>query len=167
VSRGTLGVCLVVGWMLMWGDLGVGTAVGGSAVVIALFAVFPSNRAIRPRLLVRPVAVARLVAHFVVQLVVSNALLTRELLRWRTEISSRVVEVPIATSSPSLLTAISNLAALSPGTMVVDVMVGDAGATMFVNVLTFGGDDDPIHALSGLHRLEELTIRAFGEEAGP
>ena len=162
MSRFTLGVCLVVGWLLLWGDVGVGPVVGGTLVAVALFVVFPSNRVVRPHVVVRPVAVLRLVVHFVQQLVVSNALLTRELLRRRRAMSTAIVEIPLRTSSPSLLTAITNLTALSPGTVVVDVDETGATPTLVVHVLMFGGAEDPSVAVRSVHALEERTVRAFG-----
>lgn len=164
MSRLTLGVCLVVGWMFLWGDVGVGPLIGGSLVVSALYVVFPSRRPSLPRVVVHPLAVARLLAYFVRQLVVSNALLTRELLRRRTAICTRVVEVPMRTSVPSLLTMVTNLAALSPGTVVVDADEPAPGAppTFFVHVLMFGDVDDPSGAIRSIHDLEERCVLAFG-----
>ena len=108
MSRLTLGVCIVIGWMFLWGDVGVGPVIGGTLVVVTLYVVFPSSRASFPRVVVHPFAVARLFAYFVRQLVVSNALLTRELLRRRNSICTRVVEIPMRTSVPSLLTMVTN-----------------------------------------------------------
>lgn len=162
MSRFTLGLCLVVGWVLLWGDLGVGTVLGGSLVAIALFVVFPSNRAVLPRVVVHPVAVGRLVGYFVRQLLVSNALLTRELLRRRTSIRADRVAVPMRTTSHSLLTMVTNLAALSPGTVVVDVDERGATPTLLVHVLMFGDAEDPSVAVRSIHALEERAVLAFG-----
>jgi len=160
MSRFTLGCCLVAGWTLMWGDAGVGTVLGGAAVVIALFVVFPSARSVRPRGLVRPVAAVSLAAYFVRQLIVSNLVLSRELLRRRPQLSSRIVEVPMHTTSPALLTMVANLAALTPGTMVVDA--DEAGPTLTVHVLMAAGTDDPGAAIAGIHELEARAMRTFG-----
>ena len=160
MSRSTLGVCLVVGWMLMWGDIGVGTVVGGSLVAFALFVVFPSSRPVRPRVVVHPFAVLRLAAYFVGQLLVSNLLLSRELFRRRPVLEGRVVEVPMRTTSPSLLTMVINLAALTPGTMV--VTADDAAPSVTVHVLMFDDGDDPSATIAQLRRLEELSVMAFG-----
>lgn len=164
MSRLTLGVCIVIGWMFLWGDVGVGPVIGGTLVVVALYVVFPSSRASFPRVVVHPFAVARLFAYFVRQLVVSNALLTRELLRRRNSICTRVVEIPMRTSVPSLLTMVTNLASLSPGTIVVDADESAPGTppTLVVHVLVFGDLDDPEAAIRSVHALEERCVLAFG-----
>ncbi len=164
MSRLTLGVCIVIGWMFLWGDVGVGPVIGGTLVVVALYVVFPSSRASFPRVVVHPFAVARLLAYFVRQLVVSNALLTRQLLRRRSSICTRVVEIPMRTSVPSLLTMVTNLASLSPGTIVVDADEPAPGTppTLVVHVLMFGEIDDPGAAVDSIHALEERCVLAFG-----
>lgn len=65
MSRATLGFCLVVGWLFLWGDVGIGPIIGGALVAVAMFVVFPSNRVIRPHVVVHPMAVAALIAYFV------------------------------------------------------------------------------------------------------
>ncbi|HOT80353.1 MAG TPA: Na+/H+ antiporter subunit E [Microthrixaceae bacterium] len=164
MSRLTLGVCIVIGWMFLWGDVGVGPVIGGTLVVVTLYVVFPSSRASFPRVVVHPFAVARLFAYFVRQLVVSNALLTRELLRRRNSICTRVVEIPMRTSVPSLLTMVTNLASLSPGTIVVDAdeLAPGTPPTLVVHVLMFGDLDDPEAAVRSVHALEERCVLAFG-----
>lgn len=168
MSRVTLGACLVLGWLFLWGDGGVGPVLGGAAVVVVLFVMFPSERAIRPHVVVHPLAVAGLVAYFVRQVIVSNLMLSRELLRRTPAICSRVVVVSMHTTSPSLLTMVTNLAALSPGTMVVDADLPGpddpqgAPPTLSVHVLMFGGSDDPSRAIATIRQLEERSVRAFG-----
>jgi multicomponent Na+:H+ antiporter subunit E len=165
MSRVSLGACLVVLWVLMWGDLSVGTVLGGSAVALSLFVVFPSRRHLRPRIAPRPVAVARLVGYFVWELVVSNLMLSRELLRRRTSIRSRVIAVPMRTTSPSVLTMVTNLAALAPGTMVVDALEADADhptAVLTLHVLVFDDDADENAPVRALLELEARAARAFG-----
>ena len=163
MSRVTLGACLVLGWVVLWGDFEVGPVLGGVVVVCLIFLVFPSSRRIRPHVVVHPAAVVALIAYFAGQLVVSNIRLTRELLRVHPRLCSRVVEVPMRTTVPSLLTMVTNLAALTPGTMVVGA--DEVAPSITVHVLMFGGSDDPGSAVAALHRLEELAVRAFGTDA--
>lgn len=162
MSRITLGACLVLGWLFLWGDVGVGPVLGGALVAAAMFVVFPSSRAIRPHVVVHPVAVGALVVSFVRDLVVSNVLLSRELLRVRTRLRSSVVEVRMHTTSPSLLTTVTNLAALTPGTMVVGA--DDTVPSITVHVLMFDGSGDPTPAVRSLHRLERRSVLAFGTD---
>lgn len=160
MSRVTLGACLVLGWLFLWGDFGVGPMLGGTVVVCLTFLVFPSSRPVRPHVVVHPAAAMALITYFVSQLIVSNVRLTRELLRVHPRLSSRVVEVPMRTTVPSLLTMVTNLAALTPGTMVVGA--DEMAPSITVHVLMFGGSDDPGSTVAALHRLEELAVRAFG-----
>ena len=65
----------------------------------------------------------------------SNALLTREVLRPRPRLSTAIVRVPLAGCSPEALTTIANLVAMTPGEMPVEVEADPP--VMYVHVLQF------------------------------
>lgn len=66
------------------------------------------------------------------------------------------------TTSHSLLTMVTNLAALTPGTMV--VATNDDPPVLTVHVLMFGDRDDPSAAIESIHQLEERSVLAFGTD---
>ena len=90
-------------------------------VVGALLVVVPDARRAGRRVIIRPVPLVRLAVRYVRDIVVSNALLTREVLRPRPRLSTAIVRVPLAGCSPEALTTIANLVAMTPGEMPVEV----------------------------------------------
>lgn len=160
MSRFTLGFTLLVAWVLVWGSASPGTILGGIVVIAVMYATFPSARPAFPAFNFHPIRAARLVAYFVRQLIISNVMLSIELLRPRPAIDQVVVDVPMHTSSASILTAVSNLCAMSPGTMVVGVRTEPP--TLRVHVLVFGVQADHEPAVETIRTLERLAIAAFG-----
>lgn len=162
MSRLTLGLTLLVGWVLIWGSVSPGTIIGGIAVIAVMYLIFPSGRPWKPTVSINPVATVRLVAYFTKQVIVSNVRLSIELLRPSADIRSVVVDVPMHTSSPTLLTAVTNFAAMSPGTMVVGTSVEPP--VIRAHVLLFGRRDTHAEAVQGIYDLERLTVESFGTD---
>jgi multicomponent Na+:H+ antiporter subunit E len=151
---------LVALWLLAWGEVTVGNVIGGLAVASALLVVFPLGP--RARLRLRPVAVARLAAHVAVQLVISNVVMARQVLRPRPALRPGVLAHRLTRGSDEVVTAMTSIIALSPGTMTVDVDTDDAtGArTIQVHFLLL---DDPDTARASLRHLEHLVAGALAE----
>lgn len=162
MSRLTLGFGLLVAWMLMWGSTSPGTILGGVVVIAAMYAIFPSTRQAIPSFNLHPVAVLRLAAYFVKQVVRSNLLLSIEVLRPTPSIRTTAVDVPMHVDSPSILTTVSNMCAMSPGTMVVGVNVDPP--VLRAHILVFGSQADHSVAVRGIYALERLATAAFGSE---
>src|SRR6185503_6311330 len=76
-------VLLVMLWLLAWGEVTLANVVSGVAVAAALLLAFPPARRTTPPLGMHPVAVARLTGYVFLQLVTSNVVMTREILRRR------------------------------------------------------------------------------------
>jgi multicomponent Na+:H+ antiporter subunit E len=151
---------LVAIWVLLWGELTVANLASGIVVALVLSVVVPGGRG-RARLpVVRPVALARLGGYLLVQLVVSNWVLTREVLARRSRIRTGVVVVPLTGCSDELLTLITNFVTLTPGTAPVDVERDPP--SMSVHVLHL---DDVEEVRRDIWRLRDLTVRAFGSRA--
>jgi multicomponent Na+:H+ antiporter subunit E len=149
-------------WVLLWGSLTVANVATGALVSLALLAVFPLERRRRGTTIVlRPVAAVRLAAYFVTQLVASNVAVTWQVIRPRPALRTGIIACPLHTRSPGLITAITNMLALSPGTITVDVMTPEApgNPTIFVHVLKL---DDLDAARQQVARLERFVIDAFG-----
>jgi multicomponent Na+:H+ antiporter subunit E len=148
-------VLLVALWILMWGELSIANVVTGVAVAGALLVVFPPEPPVG-HLRVGPMGVLRLTGYVIVQLVRSNVVMTREILRRRPQLHPGVVAHRLATPSQQVVTLMTNVIALSPGTMVVDVDV--ESTTIAVHFLKF---DDPERSRAALAHLEQLVVAAI------
>lgn len=147
---------LVMGWVLLWEGLSVANVVGGAAVAVALVLAFPPrNRAGRWR--VRPVATARLMAHFVVKLLQANAVVAWEVLTPSNHsVNEGIVRVPLDTESPGIVTLVANAVSLTPGTLTVDVE--ESPPVLYVHVLHL---TSPEQARDEVRRFEQLAVAAF------
>jgi multicomponent Na+:H+ antiporter subunit E len=154
-------VALAIAWVMLWDQINVANFLGGIAVSAVLLAMFPLPP-VDPsrRLIVRPLALARLAADVVRELIVSNVFMTREIVTPRRRLFSGVVRCPMRTSSPKVLSAVANIVALSPGTMAVDAT--DGPPVLFIHVLAEGDLHDVRRRVA---RLEQLVIEAIGSAA--
>jgi multicomponent Na+:H+ antiporter subunit E len=145
-------------WVLLWGDASIGNILSGVVLAAALLLAFPGDRREDAvRYVIRPLAALRLTGWFVVQLVVSNVLLTREVVARRSRIHTGVVACPLQTSSSRLTTVITNMIALTPGTMTVEI--GDDPRVLYVHVLKL---DDVEAVRASVSDLEARVLAAFG-----
>lgn len=148
-------VSLVVLWLLLWGDLSVANVASGVLVALGLLVVFPlAPPATGTHHGVRPVAVARLVAYFAFELVISNLVVTRVILSRRPRTRTGVVACPLRTTSDRIVTVLCNVIALSPGTMMVDV----SDDVIYVHALLLRDLDK---ARQDVDRLQTLLLAAF------
>lgn len=147
-------------WVLLWGDISVANVASGALVAVALMVLYPTRSAASGgRNKVRPLAVARLVLHIVVQLVVSNAVVAREIVTPRSRIRTGIVACRLRTRSDGMIAFLADVLALSPGTMPVDIGVDPP--TIYVHVLHLR---DPQRSRREVATLEALAIRAFGSD---
>ena len=152
---------LAVAWVTLWDQITLANFLGGIAVAAVLLAMFPLPPVDRARRLrVRPLALARLGADVVRELVVSNVFMTREIVTPQRRLTSGVVRCPMHTDSPKVLSTIANILALSPGTMAVDAT--DSPPVLFVHVFTDGDIHDVRRRVASLER---LVIEAIGSAA--
>lgn len=150
---------LLAGWILLWGELSLANLATGLVLVAVLFAVVPSGRPDTGPVRIRPVALARLVAFFVGDLVASNVVLARTVLSRRPNLSSGVIRVPLSDCSPGMLAFIANLIALSPGTMAVATTEDPPAIDLHVLQLD---DEDAVRRRVG--RLADRATAAFGAD---
>lgn len=161
MSRVLFVLSLLAGWILLWGKLSLANVLSGLLLVGVLYLVVPSGRPDTGAVRVRPVALLRLVAFFVGDLVISNVVLARTVLSRRPDVSSGVIRVPIADCSPGMLAFIANLIALSPGTMAVATTEQPPAIDLHVLQLD---DEDAVCRRVG--RLADRAIAAFGAGGG-
>lgn len=156
-------VAYVVGlaaiWVLAWGTPSVANVLGGLAVAGLLITVAPDDWPSLRKAPLRPVAIARLVGHLLLQVFRANVALTREVLARESRITTGVVAVPLPECSDGLLTLVTNAIAITPGTMPVEV---DRDPTViYVHVLLLG---DVEEVRREVQELAALAYRAFGSD---
>ena len=98
-------VVLAAIWVLLWGSASVANIVTGVLVGTALVMLVPGLRGTKQPLVIRPIAIARLLGHFLVDLIRSNIVLTREIIAPRSRIHTAIVGVELPGCSDELLTA--------------------------------------------------------------
>jgi multicomponent Na+:H+ antiporter subunit E len=124
-GRGVLGrlpvvVALTVVWVLLWGNVGPFTVLGGVLAALLVMTVFPfppvtwNGR-------FRPLPALRLVATFVVDLLVASAQVAWIAVRPAAPPPSAVIRVQMATRSELLLTITAELISLVPGSLLIEL----------------------------------------------
>lgn len=153
-------VLLVAIWLLAWGELTPVNVATGLVMAAVLLTAFPPGEGEIPTLRrVRPLPMLRLMAYIVAQLVVSNLVVAAQILRRQPGLKPAVIEYPMRQTSDLVVTSITSIIALSPGTMTVNVESDPP--TLHVHYLSL---DDPQEAARMLRKLEALTGAAFGED---
>ena len=147
---------LVALWLLAWGELSLANVVSGIVVAAALLVAFPARRRTGRRLHVNVVAAARLGAHVTHQLVLSNLVMAREILRRDQTAVPGVLAHRLRRPSEEVVTLITSIIALSPGTMTVDV--DEHSSTIYVHFFRL---TDVAAARAALERLEQLAVDAI------
>jgi multicomponent Na+:H+ antiporter subunit E len=151
-------VGLAFGWMMLWDQLTLANFLGGLAVGAVLLIVFPLPPvSAEHRLVVRPLALVRLAAAVLRELLVSNLFMAGEIVTPRRGVVSGIVRCPLRTDSPKIVSTVANILALSPGTMAVDSTHGPP--VIYVHVLT---DGDVYYVRDLVARLERLVVEAIG-----
>lgn len=153
---------LVALWLLAWGEASLANVVSGIAVAVALLAAFPPAGRSGPALRVRPWGAVRLLAHVATQLVVSNVLMAREILRPHPTLQPGVLRHRLRAPSEEIVTIMTSVIALSPGTMTVDV--DEASSEICVHFLFLRHEDESRAVLDDLERLVRNAVTT-GEPA--
>ncbi len=162
MSRLALAVVLLAVWLLLWGSASAANILSGLAVIGLLFVVVPSSRPKLPSHLPSPLGLVRLVGSFVVSLITSNVILSWAILSPRAHLRTGVVRVPMTTADIGIATMVTNITALTPGSMVVQVDQDGPVAVLWVHVLTPG---DPEAVARRVCALERSCIEAVGTPA--
>jgi multicomponent Na+:H+ antiporter subunit E len=146
-------------WVLLWGSASVANIASGVVVGTVIVLVVPGLR--RPSRSrwppIRPFAILRFLGYVLVSTVTSNVVLTREVLSPSSRIRTGVIGVPLPQCSDELLTLITNLLALAPGTMPLELTHDPT--ELYVHVLHVGDVEEVRRRI--LH-LTDLVVRAFG-----
>jgi multicomponent Na+:H+ antiporter subunit E len=146
---------LVALWLLAWGEITVANVVSGISVAAALLVAFPLGRRTGAGVRLHLVGIARLGAYVVGQLAISNVVVAREILRPSPSTRPGVLAHRLRHPSEEVITLMSSVIALSPGTMTVDV--SDDSSTIYVHFLLLHDIDA---ARAAIARLERLAVGA-------
>ena len=145
-------------WVFLWGFLSPANVLSGIVVAVLLMLVSPDPRPQRTMgRQFRPIALAKLGAHIVGQLVVSNVVVAREILTRGSDVHAGVVECRLGVKSPRTITFIANVLSLSPG--ILPVQVDPEVPSIHIHVLHLR---DPEESRRHVATLERLAVDAFG-----
>lgn len=147
---------LVSLWLLAWGDLTVANAVSGVLVAGALLVAFPPGGRTGGGLRFSAGGVLRLAGYLHVQLLISNLVMTRNILRRRPDIRPGVIAHRLTQPSEEVVTMMTSIIALSPGTMTVDV--APDSSMIYVHFFALRDVDK---ARASLTHLEDLAMHAI------
>ncbi len=140
---------LTLVWVTLWGEITWLLVVSGLVVAVVMSVVFPlPPLQIESR--VRPLALARLVAVFAVDVVRASFEVTGVVLR-RRGVRNAIVEVDLTSSSDFVLTGVASMLSLVPGSVVVEVR--RSTHSLFLHVL-----DVPDVAAAEQFRAEALAV---------
>lgn len=104
----------------------------------------------------KPWRLPALLGHYVVDLVRSNLVLAREIVRLRPRLVAGIIAVDVAVTGWRLL-LLTNLVTLTPGTLSLDV--SPDGTRLYVHVLD---REDPQRARASVLALQERIREVFG-----
>ena len=147
---------LVTLWLLAWGQITLANVMSGTAVAVALLVAFPL-RSRQGGLRLSAAGIGRLGIYVATQLVISNILMTRQILSRRVDVKPGVLAHRLQQPSEEVVTLMTSIIALSPGTMTVDV--DRISSIIYVHFFPLR---DVAAARASLDRLERLAVGAIG-----
>ncbi|GGZ12989.1 Na+/H+ antiporter subunit E [Streptomyces inusitatus] len=150
---------LAVVWVLLWGNLSWANVITGFAVAVVLCLLFPLP-SVDLGLRLHPLGIARLVVHLLWDMYTSGLKVSRQMFDSR-PYRAAVLAVPLRCRSDLMLTATAVAVSNVPDGSVVEVR--RSNATLFVHILEADDPDAADRARRSVWRMEELTVRAFGD----
>lgn len=153
----TMAVLLVVFWLLAWGEVSAVNVLSGVALAVVLLGAFPRRRPGTSPERLRIGGAFLLILYVLRQLVVSSALVAREIVSRRGRVRTGVVAYQLRDAAPEILSTVANAIALTPGTMTVEATTDPP--VVYVHFLVL---EDVEEARREIARLERFVRRAFG-----
>jgi multicomponent Na+:H+ antiporter subunit E len=147
---------LVLLWLLAWGELTVANVLSGTAAAVALLVAFPPRHDRDADVQLSFAGLWRLAAYVASQLVKSNIVMAYQILRPPKPLTPGVVGHRLRHPSEHVITLVSSIIALSPGTMIVDV--ASDSSSIYVHFFHLGDVDG---ARRSIAHLEDLAIAAI------
>lgn len=149
---------LVALWLLAWGQITLANLVSGVFVAGALLVAFPPGRRGDAAVRVDLVGAARLGVYVITQLVISNVVMTGQILRRRPRAQPGILAHRLRRPSDEVITVMTTIISLSPGTMTVDV--ARDSSTVYVHFFDLRDIDSSRASLGRLERLIAGAITA-------
>ncbi|MGY5765626.1 Na+/H+ antiporter subunit E [Brachybacterium sp. DNPG3] len=155
-------------WCLLWGGIDLKNVLGGLAVTVLVFVLFPMPP-MGHELTVRPVRFTLFVLRFIADLIASALQVGWYAIRPAPQPPSSVIAVQMASRSDFFLTFTGVLSTLIPGSVVVEAQ--RATGTLFLHVIGAGTEAEVEKARHRVREQEKRLLWAVGrrevlEEAG-
>ena len=149
-------------WVGLWGTVTWANVLGGIAVAVVLLLALPISD-VPDRQVLRPLALARFLGYFAVDLVRASLQVALLVVLPRRTLRQAVIAVPVRGASDQLLTLLANAISLTPGTLTLEV--DRPRSTLYVHVLDVGRRPDGVDRVrSDILALERLAILAVGSD---
>lgn len=153
---------LTVIWILLWGDVTPLLVVGGLLVAVLVTQAFPFPPATWHGRL-RPLALARLIGRFLVDLVFASLQVAWIAIRPQAPPKSAVIRVELVTRSEFLLTITGELISLVPGSLLIEL--DSAKGHIWLHLLDGSTADRIERARTKALEQEHRVIAALGSHA--
>lgn len=150
---------LVLVWMLLWGTFSWANLISGTLVALAVTVLLPLPPVVGGAR-VHPVGLAVYIGHFLVDLVVSAALVAWQTIRPGGITNSAIISVQMRTDSDLLLTITAESLTLVPGSVVIDM--DREARTLSLHILHVRDLADVESRRAAVLAEEERVVRAFG-----
>lgn len=151
---------LTVIWVALWGEISFMTVVGGLIVSVLSCLIFPLPP-LRLDVWVRPLPLVWLVVRFGWDVLVSSVQVAWVVLRpGRHPLRNAVVEVNLRTPSDFVMTVVSEMTCLIPGSLVIEAR--RSTHTLFLHVLDVKDLDDVERFRQSVLDQEARLVRALG-----
>lgn len=152
---------LTIIWVMLWGEFSVRTVVGGLIVALLVTLIMPMPRAVNEKMVLRPIATARLIGVFLADVVKASIHITSFIITGRKP-QAAIIRVHTRAQSDIFLTLTSAFTALVPGSIVIEAhrLTG----MMYVHVFDVSGSNGLQEAHDTVLRQEERILRAFGSK---
>lgn len=155
----TGGAWLVLVWVMLWGTWSVGTILAGVVVAVGIAVLLPLPRVALDRH-VRPFRLFRLLLVFLRDLVVASVHVAWLAVRPGPAPRNAVVGVRLQTESDLVLTIVTEMLTLVPGSVVIEV--SQAEHTLYAHVLDMPDVAHVDEFRGRVLELEERVVRAIG-----
>ena len=150
---------LVLVWNLLWGTWSWANLLSGIAVALVVTVLLPLPP-VAGGGWIRPVAFARFLGGFLVDLVRAGTLVAWQTVRPRGISGSAIIRVGMRTDSDLLLTIVTEAVTLVPGSMVIEM--DREGRELGLHILSVDDEHDIERQRSSVLTTEERVVRAFG-----
>lgn len=158
---------LVLIWIAFWRDLSVANLVSGTTAAAAVLWLFPLSSE-RSSLTFRTIPMVRFVLRSVWSIIRANLVVAWEVVTPSNQINEAVVAVELASTHPVVITLVSHAIILAPGTMVIDIEIGDdtRPTQIYVHVLHFRTVDEVRAEVLALEALALAAVSGAAESPG-